>query len=156
MMEYIEDEDIRPIWVRHAARKHGWASDIMPAQRPDLDDRFECGWHESEYQDFAAGYRAVFNDPNHSKQTLWINLLEAAHAYAKVDTDPIMIGILDTNMHFAIGKAAQIATMALSRTRTPNIVLHSVDQIEGIADGTLPVTPEVIAEMLRSYAALLK
>lgn len=156
MMVYIEDEDLRPIWARHAAKVHGWASNAMPEQRHDLEGRFETGWHESEYQNFAAGYRAVFNDPNHSKQTLWVNLLEAAHAYAKVDTDPIMMGIQDTNMHFAIGKAAQIATMALSRTRQPNIVLHSVDQIEGIADGTLSVTPEIIAEMLRSYAALLK
>jgi hypothetical protein len=129
----------------------------MPAQRPDLDDRFECGWHESEYQDFAAGYRAVFNDQHMSKETRWVNLLEAANSYTAIDTDPIMMGLKHANMHFAVGKVAQIASMAISSNRTkPTVILHDADQVMAAANGPQHMDPEVIAEMLRSYAALLK
>lgn len=51
----MDDEHIREMWIASASVIHGWPAGAQPKRTHD--GRFECDWHEQEYQVFKAGHQ---------------------------------------------------------------------------------------------------
>lgn len=149
-MHYYEDTDIRNIYERHKARSHGW-TEVVPCPR-DVNGKFIFDDIETEYQRFAAGYKAAFDGTLLNRDEMYWSMMESANAYVVKDPQPWMIGLKTNDLNLAIGTKSHMVMFG-SQDR---IVRHNADQVQAIANGSLLVDPKTISEMLSAYAALLK
>lgn len=149
-MKFHDDSTIRAIYLRAKARAHGWPEVLALPMNPD--GKFINDDDETAYQRFAAGFKASFDGTLLDQYELYWSTMEAATALAQMGEAPFMIGLQGTDKHLAIGDKKSIIQFAAQ----DRIVTHNADQVEAVANGTLPVDPAVVNEMLLAYAKLLK